>query len=476
MGDNGEERRPLDALSILVFEQAAEGMVISRPADGVILEANDAWCALMGWERREVLGRSALELGLWADPAERSDTLERIRQGVGADGVVIAFRRKDGTVRIGEAKARSIEIDGQELMVGSIRDITERTVVEQELERSRADLAKAQELAGVGSWMWDLTTDEVVWSDQMYRLFFYDPDTFSGSARDAFARTHSDDAERIAEITERGIREGRCFPTEYRLLGPEGQVRWVFADGIVITDDAGRPIRMMGTTQDITERKLAEEERRRLLSELMSVREEERQRIAADIHDDSLQSLTATLLQVQLLLEHEHEPEPTERLDRIERALTEAISRLRHLIHELRPPALDRVGLAAAVQDLSGQVFEDTDVRVDVHDRVNRDVPSDVRMVAYRIFQEVLANVRFHAQARSVHVLLEIPDDQLHAVVRDDGVGIDPHLRDSSTVHLGLSSMHQRAELEGGRLEIGPAEGGGTVVEFWLPLHAHSAD
>lgn len=467
---------PLDALSRLVFEQAAEGIVISRPADGVILDANEAWCALMGYEREEVIGRSTLELGLWADPAEREPTLARVREQT-PETVTLTFRREDGATRIGEVKARSIEIDGQELMVGSIRDITDRVAAERELERSRADLAKAQEVAGMGSWTWDLATDEAVWSDQMYRLFFYDPDTFTGSVRDAFARTHPDDAERIAEITERGIREGRFFPTEYRLLGPEGQVRWVFADGIVITDDAGRPIRMMGTTQDITERKLAEEERRRLLSELMNVREEERQRIAAGLHDDSLQALTATLLQVHLLLEQEHDPERTERLGRIERALAEAISRLRRLTFELRPPSLDRISLAAATRDLAEMELEDADVAVDVVDRTQVRLSTGIRSVAYRILQEAVANVRRHAQASAVEVVVETEGDTLHVAIRDDGIGIEPALGDESPRgHFGLSAMRQRAELEGGRLEIGPAEGGGTLVDFWLPLHPPSAD
>lgn len=330
---------PLEALWRVVFEESAEGIVISRVADGTILDANEAWCAIVGFAREEVLGRSALDLGMWPDAAERRAMLERARAVGAPAAVLVRAARRDGAIRYGEVRARIVEIDGEEILVASVRDVTERFE--------------------------------------------------------------------------------------------------------------------------------AEEERRRLLSELVTDREEERQRVAADLHDDVLQSLTAALLQLQLLEDDGGSQDGRGRIGRVERALRETLARLRGLTFQLHPPSIDRIGLAQAVGDLAGHVFAGRGVRVTVEDRTTRRPAPSARIVAYRVVQEALGNVLEHAEARNVLVRLETVGEELRVLIRDDGRGFEP---DVTHAGLGIRTMRQRAELERGSVHITSSPGAGTEVGLRLPL------
>jgi signal transduction histidine kinase len=142
---------------------------------------------------------------------------------------------------------------------------------------------------------------------------------------------------------------------------------------------------------------------------------------------------------------------------------------LRVLMFELRPPALDRGGLVAAVRDLLAEL-DGSFPRCRVDDDLTDEPPEKIRTVAYRIVAEALANVQRHSHASDVQVLLTERDGGLLVRVRDDGVGIPAEtLEGGRPGHLGLTSMRERAEAAGGwsRIDSGPA---GTTVEAWLPL------
>src|SRR5206468_4230254 len=126
----------------------------------------------------------------------------------------------------------------------------------------------------------------------------------------------------------------------------------------------------------------------------------------------------------------------------------------RHLIFELRPAVLDRDGLAEAVAAyLAGTTQPESELESHLENRLERDLPEDVRIVAYRIVQEALSNVRKHARATTVHVLLESSDEGIRVEVRDDGVGfLADVVQESPPGHLGLTAMRERAEMAGGWL------------------------
>jgi signal transduction histidine kinase len=240
-----------------------------------------------------------------------------------------------------------------------------------------------------------------------------------------------------------------------------GQVGWL----LVLRDVTGRHLGMQRLRR-------LDEQRRLLLRRLVSAQEEERRQVAGDIHDDLIQSMAAVSLHLQVLRMQLPEPRHQERLEQLESAVSGGVQRLRELIFDLRPPVLDEVGLAAALQQYAKHLGELGGFAVEVSDRLVEEPAPEVRVIAYRIAQEALANVRRHAAARTVHVALDQADRGMLLSVADDGVGFDSDAVDATPRpgHIGMTSMRERAAMAGGWTRVRSAPGQGATVEVWLPL------
>jgi signal transduction histidine kinase len=210
-------------------------------------------------------------------------------------------------------------------------------------------------------------------------------------------------------------------------------------------------------------------ERRSLMAKLVQAQEEERRKIAADIHDDSIQAMTAVSLRLQQLRKVVTTEEQQQLLARLDEAVRESITRLRRLMFELRPPMLDSRGLGPALRELLERLRDDMEIEYELDDRISAEPTSEVRIELYRIAQEVLANVRKHSGARHVEVSLQRVESGFHVRIADDGVGFDVAAASGRPRHLGLVAMRERATIGGGWWTVESAPGQGAVVEFWLP-------
>jgi signal transduction histidine kinase len=217
-------------------------------------------------------------------------------------------------------------------------------------------------------------------------------------------------------------------------------------------------------------------ERRRLLAYLAQAQEQERGRIAADIHDDSIQAITAVGIRLEMMRRRLSDPEHLVVLEELEGSVVASIARLRHLLFELRPPVLDREGLAPALRMYLEEVCRDAGIDFTLTNGFRAEPPPDTRMILYRIALEALSNVRKHARAKVLDVDLEEIDWGYLVRIRDDGDGfVLDTTSDPVPGHLGLTAMRERAELAGGRWHVVSAPGVGTTVEFWLPTTASEA-
>jgi signal transduction histidine kinase len=209
------------------------------------------------------------------------------------------------------------------------------------------------------------------------------------------------------------------------------------------------------------------EDRHRLLMRLENAQEEERRRIAADIHDDPIQVMTAADLQAQELAATLEDPALRQQAERLSHTLQDAVRRLRHVLFELRPPAPDRDGLVAALRAYAAALDGPEIVVVDA---LAFEPPSELGAVAFRIVQEAITNARKHARASHVTVTLTSEQDGLRLRVVDDGRGFDVAIADDPDPgHIGLPAMIERAELAGGWLRLDSRRGLGTTVDAWLP-------
>ncbi|RAS66763.1 PAS domain S-box-containing protein [Lentzea atacamensis] len=241
-----------------------------------------------------------------------------------------------------------------------------------------------------------------------------------------------------------------------------------FWANVIITalyDDTGELRGFGKVTRDMTERRRAEQQltdRRRLLAHLVEAQERERQRIAWDVHDDTIQAMVAVDMRLQLLtrkLPEEHR----ESVEQLDDAIRTAISRLRNLVFRVRPPGIERQGL----RDSLAAYLADTAMVGQVDNNLEREPGDDAAITIFRICQEALTNVRKHAKASSVAVQMSTVDRGFLVRVVDDGVGL-PDL-DPNAGHFGLIEMRERAEASGGWCTVSAQDSGGTVVEFWLP-------
>lgn len=209
--------------------------------------------------------------------------------------------------------------------------------------------------------------------------------------------------------------------------------------------------------------------RRKLLAAIVHAQEEERARIAADMHDDTIQAITGVHIRLQMEAARTVDPAQRDALDTLQEQVGEALARLRRLAFELRPPALDRHGLAAAVEEQLERLRSETGLVCRFADDLPAPPPDDVAAVLFRVAKEALVNVVKHASATEVGVALRAAGTGFELTVADDGVGSGDVALRPRAGHLGLATMRERVEAAGGNLTVGPGPGAGTLVRVWVP-------
>jgi signal transduction histidine kinase len=219
----------------------------------------------------------------------------------------------------------------------------------------------------------------------------------------------------------------------------------------------------------VDEAERAADERARLVGALVTASEDERERIAGEVHDDVIQSMVAVGIRLQMLKSRVTDPEQAALLESLEQTVEDTIRGIRGLLFDLRPPALDRSGLREVLEELLDETFADGGVDWNLVTSYDAEPPDATRIVLYRIAQEALGNIRRHAGAAHVEVVVEGRDSGFATRVTDDGVGFDLARTRAATDHLGLTSMRERAVVTGGTFSIDSTLGDGTVLEWWLP-------
>lgn len=215
----------------------------------------------------------------------------------------------------------------------------------------------------------------------------------------------------------------------------------------------------------------ADDKRRTLIEHLVTAQEEERRRIAVDVHDDSIQAMAAIGLRLQVLRRHAPNDEFGERIAEIEETVTESIGRLRSLLFRLESSSLEKAGLARTLIRYAGEMFPDGTPRVHIRNSLDTEPPAPVQVVLYRIGQEAISNVRKHAQASNVTITLSSNEAGLLLEVADDGAGFDSEQVTGRALpgHLGLRAMEERARMAGGWVRVASTPGEGTRMTTWLP-------
>ena len=629
----------------LLMEQAADGIFVAD-ADGNYVEVNPTGCRMLGYTREEMLDRNIRDLIPADDQARTPIRWTALHSGES----IIAERRllrKDGALLSVEISAKRLDNGDLQALV---RDITARKQAEARLRESERRLAEAQRLAHLGAWEWDMRTNRVTWSDELYRIFGLQPGQFDATYEAFQKHIHPDDRAHISQAVRHALQGRQPYLDEHRIVRSDGATRIIRPRAEVELDAQGRPVRMVGTAHDVTEQKeveiraqreaartevllrvaarlnaelevdavlnalceetadvlgvpivyvvlhesggpanvyaaglgvppayaqhllpvphtsydayrrepdriiipdvsaiggmpnaelhaalsirttvmmnimrqralvgalvimtrevvreftddelallrgladqaaqavvtaqlfeqvrMSRERLRRLTRQVVSAQEEERRRLSRELHDEAGQALTGLEISLKLI-DADLPSSPSGLRQRLADAIAltgTTMDQIRLLAQDLRPPALDAVGLNLTLEGYCRGFAARTGLAVDYAGMEVPEVSDTINITLYRVLQEALTNVVKHAHARQVRVALGYAVGTLMLLIVDDGRGFDkqalaPGSRPATGI--GLIGMQERVELLGGRLEIDAGRRHGTRLAAYVPL------
>lgn len=358
-----------------------------------------------------------------------------------------------------------------------VQDITERK--------------KAEEQLAYHTYLLENTEDAVLASDEHAVLTVWNKGAeqmFGWTAEEVLGRKvydvlpygeYSDEqlAEALRRLAEMGRR--RTEATWYRKDGAP-----VYAEALTIAlrGKQGPITGYLSIIRDLSERKRAEQVRQRLLEQLITAQEDERGRLARELHDSLGQSLTALHFGLKMVQGRANcPPDVAEAIEKLRELALRIDDDLDRLTFDLRPPALDDLGLAEALRLLVKEWSATSHIPVDLHTSHldHERPPATLETTIYRIVQEALTNVLKHAQATRVSLVVERRGGQVRAIIEDDGRGFDRTAmeeRSGAGHRLGLKDMEERAALVNGRLHIETSLGAGTTIYIHIPLRPEEGE
>lgn len=487
----------------LLAENATD-MISLHALDGTYLYASPASRTVLGYEPEELLGRAPFDL---VHPDE-VETLRVEHRAILASPATRRFltrvRRKDGSYIWVESSARIVREPGAESRASIIsvsRDTTSRKQVEDALKKSEQRLLEAQKVAHVGSWEMDLATKEWSWSDEYFRIFELDPrDPELGNVR-IREKVHPEDRDRNSELTWKAVRERNAYSNEFRIIRSDGEIRFIRGQGRFVPGEAGQSDRMIGTVQDITDIKKAEEEIARRTAELEQAKELSRLKdhFLSTISHEMRTPLSLILGYAELLQDEFPEDMRVAGIFEGQRRLAKHVSNILDysaLISGTLPLHKTTVDLFEIVRDVRSaheSEFEQSGLRLE-----SEIVPStpcfqaDSRRLL-QMLDELLDNARkYTPSGGSVGIRIAPVDGYIRMEVWDSGIGIAEQdlaqiwaaftqldIGDAfrkGGLGLGLTIVKKLTELHGGRVEVESQVGHGSHFSLILPIGSEASN
>lgn len=466
-----------------VVESNMIGITFSD-ANGQVLEANDAYLNIVGYTREDLQAGKVNWLKM--TPAEHLRLDKQAHREISESGSSLPYEkeyiRKDGSYASVLVGLCNLEED-QEPNIAFVLDITERKQFERALRGSERQLREIMENIQLLSVMFDQEGRIIFCNDFLLGLMGWQLEDVIG--QNWFEMFVPADQRELIKFTFTEMLKHGMSPShiEYEIQTRRGERRIISWNNTVLRGLNGLPFGTTGIGEDVTERKQSEErfhaafeQSRALSAHLQSVREEERIRIAREIHDVLGQALTGLKMDVWWLIKKfsalENSPEKSAvmgKFDSMSKLINSTIGSVRKLATELRPGVLDDLGLVAAIE-WQAREFQ---VRTGINCRLSlpaedMEFGAEQSTAVFRIFQEVLTNVARHANARNVEVAMQEEDGARVLEVRDDGRGISEE-KIAGAGSLGLLGMRERALLFGGEVIVRRGQRRGTVVTVRIP-------
>jgi PAS domain S-box-containing protein len=380
-----------------------------------------------------------------------------------------------------EPKSPSMaELDLIERTANLLRVIIENKKAEEQVRISNDRYLLATRATNEAIWDWDLSTDELYWGEGFYSLFGYNNDEEVTTYKFWQTHIHPDDRWKVRNGIEDFIRNknAQLWIDEYRYMKADGNYAIVLNKGYLICDSQGQTIRMVGSIEDVTEKKRLEKklikqelDKQKLVAQaVVDAQEKERGEIGKELHDNVNQILSTAKLFLEVA--KTNNKERSKLIIRSAAHIHHAINEIRNISRSLVPPSISDLGLIESIKDLLENIAVTKTLKVDFTNvgDIENGINDNQKLMLFRIIQEQVSNVLRHAEAKHLSILLSVSNIGIELVIADDGKGFD--LENNKTKKgVGLSNIASRVELFNGKVNIVTAPGKGCrLIVKVLPI------
>ena len=456
-----------------IYDHMVDGLLITDIETLQFVRTNVSMCRMLGHSETELLSMSVKDL----HPAEALPfILENIRSIEEVEQTPtgnIPVLRKDGSVFFAEIIGKFLTYNGRPCAMAIFRDVTERKLAEESIRKSEERFRSYFEQGLMGMAVTSLDKRWLEINDRFCEILGYSQEELLQKKFTDYL--HPDDLKRInVQFDQLISSEIDYYTADRRFVRKDGKLVYATVFVRYFRTEEGKADHLLALVEDITERKKTQEalqKERRTLKHLLQSSDHERQLIAYEIHDGLAQQLAGAIMQFQTY-KHLKETKPKE----AEKAYDAGVTMLqqghfeaRRLIHGVRPPILDELGVVEAIAHLVHEESRRKKPKIEFHSRVDFDRLAPILENAiYRIIQEGLANACKHSKSEKVQVSLTQRKKNVRIEIQDQGVGFTPENVNENC--FGLEGIRERARLLGGKISIRSILGKGTRITVELPL------
>jgi PAS domain S-box-containing protein len=453
--------------------------------EGRPLFVNPALCSMLGFSEEEMRSKHCVEVSPPEDAEKDWALFEQLRAGlIDHYSLDKRFFRRDGSLIWGRLSISLLNNGTPPLVVAIVEDITEQRRAEEERFRQAAIRQRAEMALRESEKRFRLvanTAPVMIWMSGPDKLCTYFNERwleFTGRSLqqelgNGWAEgVHPDDLKRCWETYSKAFDRRESFEMHYRLRRHDGEHRWILDRGVPRFNADGSFTGYVGSCIDDTERKLAEEAFSTMSQRLIEAQEEERARIARELHDDISQRLAFLATNLDRL-KHEIPPSVAafgQEIGEVRKEVVHLATDVQSLSHRLHSSSLQHLGLLAAATSFCKELSERQNVQIDFHSEdIPEELSQEISLCLFRVLQEALQNAIKHSGSRHFQVSLTGRLSEMQLVVRDWGIGFDPQeaLRGRG---LGLTSMKERLKLVDGQLSIDSKPQQGTTIQARVPV------
>jgi len=481
-----------------VLENTNDTICVSK--QGTIVLVNHSFEKMFGYKQEEAYGLSVLEL---TTPEFREDLRNNIRKRADNEDLQNLYdalgKRKDDSVFNIEVKISTFEQDGVKYTIAIMRDISESKKAKEELKNSEQRLLQAQKIAHLGSWEMDISTEECIWSDELFRICGFEPGAFSPNLQISMSLIHMDDRESFVNAVKNTIDTvGKC-EIEKRIVRPNGIIRYVLIQGEMICNNSGKSDKFVGSFLDITERKVALEELKEAKekAEKLSISKSE---FIANMSHELRTPLNVNIAAIQLFQSYVKSDLDLdkEKISKHLKPMAQNCLRLLRLVNNLidttkidagfYEPHFNNYDIVGVIESIALSVADyvkqknielifDTEVE-------ELFIGCDIDMIE-RIMLNIISNaIKFTKNCVNINIYNR--DDTVVIVVKDNGRGIEMHnqnmiferykqveelfTRENEGSGIGLSLTKSLVEMHGGNINVKSEYGEGSEFIIELPI------